>query len=141
MTDPIDTAVPPPPPDSSIPPLGPSQEDRQWGMFAHLSALAGLLVGGWGIFIGPLIIWLVKKDQSSFIGDQAKEALNFNITVGIAGLALVLLTAITFGIGIILTLPVGGALFVAWLVFTIIAGVKANEGVLYRYPFTLRLIS
>ncbi|MFC0678999.1 DUF4870 domain-containing protein [Lysobacter korlensis] len=133
----------PPPyePQAHAPSNATSAEARQWAMFAHLSALLGaVLTGGWGCFIGPLIIWLVKKDAMPFVDDQGKEALNFNITAGAIYLALILLTLMTFGIGVIIAVPIGVVVFVVWLVLTIIAGVKANEGVAYRYPLTLRLI-
>ena len=114
-------------------------------MFAHLSALVGgILTSGWagsiGCFIGPLIIWLVKKDTMPFVDDQGKEALNFNITVGIAFFVLFLLAVLTLGIGLIIAVPLWIIIGIAWLVFTIIAAIKANEGVAYRYPFTLRLV-
>ena len=109
-------------------------------MFGHLSSLLGLFTGGLGNVVGPLVIWLVKKDTMPFAGDQAKEALNFNITLLIIGVILLLLTMITFGIGAILTVPVGLLLCVVWLELTIMAAMKSNEGVAYRYPFTLRLI-
>jgi len=123
----------------------PSAEERQWAMFAHLSALLGALLtgvwgGGWGCFIGPLVIWLVKKDTMPFVNDQGKEALNFNITVAIAFVVLFLLSVMTFGIGLIIAIPLWIIIGISWLVCTIIAAIKANEGVLYRYPFTLRLI-
>jgi len=128
------TAAPPPP-------LGaPTAEERQWGLFAHLSSLTGLFTGGIGNIVGPLVIWLIKKDTMGFASDQAKEALNFNITLLIIGVVLFLLTLITFGIGALLTVPIGILLGIAWLVLTIIAAMKANEGVAYRYPFALRLI-
>ena len=124
---------------------GISAEERQWAMFAHLSALLGAVVtAGWagsiGCFIGPLVIWLVKKDTMPFVDDQAKEALNFNITVAIVFFVLFLMTLLTLGIGIFLTLPLMVIVGIAWLVFTIIAAVKANQGERYRYPFTLRLV-
>jgi uncharacterized Tic20 family protein len=136
------------PMDPSPPPLqtsGVSSEERQWAMFAHLSALVGgILTSGWagslGCFIGPLIIWMVKKDTMPFVDDQGKEALNFNITVGLIFLALLLLSIVTLGIGLIIAVPGWIIVGIAWLVFTIIAGIKANEGVAYRYPLTLRLI-
>jgi uncharacterized Tic20 family protein len=113
-------------------------------MFAHLSALLGCIVTGhwfgWGCFLGPLIIWLVKKDTMPFVDDQGKEALNFNITIAIVGVALLLLTLMTLGLGVLLAMPIGVVVGVAWLVFTILAAIRANEGVRYRYPFTLRLI-
>ena len=121
-----------------------SADQRQWAMFAHLSAIVGGLLtghfGGIGCVLGPLIIWAVKKDTMPFVADQAKEALNFNITVGIVLFVLFLLGIGTLGIGFILTAPLMGIVGIAALVFIIIAAIKANEGVAYRYPFTLRLI-
>jgi len=116
-------------------------QQRQWALFAHLSALSAVVTGGLGAIIGPLVIWLVKKDTMPFVDDQGKEALNFNITIGIAVIVLTFL-------GVILAIVLIGFLFfflafavsVYWLVMTIIAGIKANEGVAYRYPFTLRLV-
>ena len=148
--DPNETAsVPPPPPPAPEPappaPGIPPQDERQWAMFAHLSALlGGIVTSGWagsiGCFIGPLVIWLVKKDTLPFVDDQGKEALNFNITVGIVFLCLFLLSIMTLGLGLIITVPLMVIVGIAWLVLTIIAAMKANEGVAYRYPFTLRLI-
>ena len=125
--------------DTAIP-----QEERQWAMFAHLSALLGGLltsaVGGWGWFLGPLIIWLLKKDTMPFVADQAKESLNFNITVTAIFLALMILGFITLGIGFVIALPIMVVVGIAALVLIVIAAMKANEGVRYRYPFTIRLI-
>ena len=124
---------------------GISAEERQWAMFAHLSALAGgILTSGWagsiGCFIGPLVIWMMKKDTMPFVDDQAKEALNFNISVALVFLALFLLSVLTLGIGLVIAIPAWIIIGIAWLVFTIIAGIKAHEGVAYRYPLTMRLI-
>ncbi len=145
MTDPIETPTPtPPPPMPPEPPAGPSPEERQWAMFAHLSALLGGLltsaVGGWGTFIGPLVIWLIKKDTMPFVNDQGREALNFNITVAIACIGLVLLSIITFGVGLLIAVPAWIIIGIGWLVLTIIAAIKANEGVSYRYPVNWRVI-
>ncbi|MGI8561760.1 MAG: DUF4870 domain-containing protein [Luteimonas sp.] len=125
--------------------VGISAQERQMAMFAHLSALlGGIITAGWagsiGCFVGPLVIWLVKKDTMPFVDDQGKEALNFNITVAIAFLALLLLSIMTLGIGLVIAIPVWIIIGIAWLVLTIIASIKANEGVAYRYPFALRLI-
>jgi uncharacterized Tic20 family protein len=114
-------------------------------MFAHLSALlGGIVTAGWagsiGCFIGPLVIWMMKKDTMPFVDDQAKEALNFNITIAIIFFALFMMTLLTLGIGALLTVPLMILVGVAWLVFTIIAAMKANQGERYRYPFTLRLV-
>lgn len=145
MSVPPESVVPPPHDPVSPPPSGvPSVQERQWAMFAHLSALLGLILTGhwlgWGCFLGPLVIWLVKKDTMPFVNDQGKEALNFNITVAIIFFALFMLTLLTLGLGVFLAWPIGVIVGVAWLVFTIVAAIKANEGVRYRYPFTLRLI-
>ena len=144
MSVPPDSVVPPPSDNSTPPSDLPPPDQRQWAMFAHLSALLGCIITGhwfgFGCFLGPLIIWLVKKDTMPFVDDQGKEALNFNITIGIIGMALLLLTLITLGLGVLIALPVGVVVGVAWLVFTIIAAIRANEGVRYRYPYTLRLI-
>ncbi len=146
--DPSQSSTPPPPTPSSPPPdshhSGVSADQRQWAMFAHLSAIAGAVltsgVGGWGTFLGPLIIWLIKKDTMPFVDDQAKEALNFNITVAIVFFALWVLVFLTLGIGFLIAIPAWFVVGIAWLVFTIIAAIKSNDGVAYRYPFTLRLV-
>lgn len=127
--------VMPPPPSA-----GPSADERQWGMIAHLSSLSGLVTGGVGCVVGPLVVWLVKKDTMPFVDDQGKEALNFNITFAGVSLALWILTVGTLGIGIVLTGPAFAIAFIAWLVLTIIALMKANEGERYRYPFAIRLL-
>ena len=148
------------PTDPTPPSDMPSAEERQWAMLAHLSALLGTLVtGAWfgiGCFLGPLIIWLVKRETMPFVDDQAKEALNFNITMAIIAVVLLLITVLTLGIGIILAVPAGiiigiawlvlvimpaGIIIgIAWLVLVIMATIKSNEGERYRYPFCLRLI-
>jgi uncharacterized Tic20 family protein len=110
-----------------------SADARQWAMFAHLSALVGFVIP-FGNVIGPLVVWLMKKDTMPFVDDQGKESLNFQITVTIA--AVVCMALIVVLIGIPLLFVVG----LVALVLTIIAAVKANEGTAYRYPFTLRLI-
>ncbi len=123
----------------------PGAEERQWAMIAHLSALfGGVVTGGWGhslaAFVGPLIVWLIKKDTMPFVDDQGKEALNFNITITIVFVALFLFSLMTFGIGLIIALPAYLVVAVLWLIFTIIGAIKSHEGVAYRYPFALRLI-
>ena len=134
------------PPDSPVqeplegkPPAVLTQEDRQWGMFAHLSALAGLLVGGL-TFIGPLIIWLIKKDESKFVDEHGKESLNFQLNILIYSLILVAISFATCGFGVIVTGPLLGALMIYAIVMPIIAGIKANEGKPYEYPLTFRMI-
>lgn len=145
--DPQDQPGPPPPP--PLPPEAgtpgaPPPEERQWAMFAHLSIVVGGLLtgalGGAGTFLGPLVIWLMRKDTMPFVADQAKEALNFSITITGIMVVLWLLTIVTFGLGGILTVPVMVIIGLAALVLSVLAGMKANEGVAYRYPYTLRLV-
>jgi uncharacterized protein len=132
MSVPPESVTPPPPSDPVT--VVPSAEERQWATFAHLAALAGLVMP-FGSIIGPLVIWLIKKDTMPFVNDQGKEALNFNITVAIAAVVCGLLCIVLIGF---LLLPV---LVILWLVFVIVGTIKANEGTLYRYPFALRLIN
>jgi uncharacterized Tic20 family protein len=127
------------------PPALASAQERQWAMFAHLSVLlGGIVTSGWagsiGFFIGPLVIWLLKRDTMPFVADQAKEALNFAITVSLACLALLIFTLLTLGIGALLTIPLFAIIGITALVLVVIAAIKANEGVAYRYPFALRLV-
>lgn len=123
----------------------PSNEEKKWALFAHLSTIiGGLLTSGWGasigFFIGPLVIWLIKKDSSPFVNDQAKEALNFGITVSIICILLWMVTILSLGLGALLTIPLLMIVGITALVLVIIAAVKANEGVAYRYPVSFRLV-
>ena len=108
-------------------------ESRMWAMIAHLSALSGVIVP-FGHIIGPLVVWLVKKDEMAFVDDQAKEALNFNISMTIYMLVSILLVMVVIGFVLIPILAIFG------LVYTIIAAVKANEGTAFRYPLIFRLV-
>jgi uncharacterized protein len=140
MSVPPNETPTPPPPIQGVP----SAEEKQWAMFVHLSALLGAVFTGvwfgWGCFIGPLVIWLIKRDTMPFVADQGKEALNFNITVALIGLVMLVFVIMTLGIGLLVAVPVGLIVGLAWLVFTIIGAIKASEGVAYRYPIALRLI-
>jgi uncharacterized Tic20 family protein len=117
-----------------------TQEQKTWGMIAHLSALIGFLIP-FGNVLGPLVVWLIKKDTMPFVDDQGKEALNFNITVAIvvAGLMIVGTVLLVILIGFLFYI-LAGIIGIAALVFMIIGGIKANEGVAYRYPYIFRLI-
>jgi len=115
-------------------PTGPDVDERNWAVFCHLSALLGCLALGVGIIIGPLVLWLWKKDTLPFVDDQGKEALNFQITVLIGGIICTALIWLLIGI------PLLVALSIADVVFIIIAAIKTSEGVAYRYPINLRLI-
>ena len=111
-----------------------SKDERNLAMFAHLSALAGLLFWAGGNVIAPLIVWLIQREKSAFVADQSLEALNFNITVFLAELACGLL--FVFGIGVVLSLVLG----ILWLIGTILGAIRASEGQRFRHRFTLRLV-
>jgi uncharacterized Tic20 family protein len=111
-----------------------SRDERTWAMLAHISTLVGYTVIPFGNIIAPLIIWLVKKDQSWFIDDQAKESLNFQISMLIYALISAVLILVLIGIVLI---PI---LYVFGVVMVIVAAIKANDGVQYRYPITIRFI-
>ena len=125
----------PTPPENNVPDTSAS-ESSEASKDARTMALLAHILGIFTSFVVPLIIWLIKKDDDEFIADQAKEALNFHITVIIAYFAITIIAIVTMGIGFILY-PVLG---IGVLVLGIIAGLKANDGVAYRYPCTIRLI-
>jgi uncharacterized protein len=112
-----------------------SSDDRTVALLTHLS---GILFN----FVVPLIVWLINKDKAekAFLNDQAKEALNFNLTLLAIYIVLQVLTAITLGLLGLLTVPLMFLLWIVSVIFYIIAGIKANNGERYRYPFAFRLI-
>jgi uncharacterized protein len=114
--------------------VNPTETERTWGMLAHLAALFGLVVPVVGNVAGPWFVWLGKREESPFIGEQARESLNFNITVSLAAILCGLAALVLIGF------LLGLALFVAWLVLTLTAAIRASEGVHYHYPFALRLV-
>jgi uncharacterized Tic20 family protein len=112
-----------------------TSDERTWASLAHIAGLIAGWLGGLS-FLGPLVIWLIKKDQSQFVDDQAKEALNFQIAVTIATLVAIPLI-FAFGIGLLVLAVVA----IADIVYSILAAMAANKGICYRYPYTLRLIA
>lgn len=112
----------------------PPSDERTWALVAHLSGLLGFVTAGFGSLLGPLIVWLIKREEMPFVADQGREALNFQITVFLAGLICAALMFLLIGF------PMLFALILFDLVFVILAAVKASEGVAYRYPICLRLI-
>ncbi len=113
------------------------RESRYWAVGAHLSALIGGFMGGIPAFLGPLIVWLVRKDEDAFAAAHARAAFNFHLSVIVYAVVLIVLTLITFGLGALLTVPVAVALGIGWLVFTIVATLRAANDRLYRYPFSI----
>ena len=124
-------------PTTATPPALPAKDERLWATLAHLSAFA-IYFTGIGHLVGPLVIWLAKRSGNPFIDDQGREALNFQITWTIMMVANCILF-ITI-IGAVIAVPLFYVLPVYHVVCMIIAAIKANDGVAFRYPLTLRLI-
>lgn len=132
-------APPPPPPPGSAPPPPPAyaaptgeqplsqSDERLWAMLAHLSEIVLAL-------IAPLLIMVLLGKRSAFVEDQAKEALNFHITLLIASVVSWILVFVFIGIFMLIAVIIYG------LVFAIIAAIKAYNGELYRYPITFRFV-
>jgi uncharacterized Tic20 family protein len=110
--------------DKAETPYTPTSDERILGILAHALTFAST-------FLAPLIIYLIKKDDSRFVAEQAKESLNFQITVFLACIILVISV-----IGIFIVWAVG----LAAVVLVIIAAIKASEGKIYRYPLTIRFL-
>ena len=111
----------------------PDKEERTWGMLCHLVVFTGYLIPlAW--IIGPLIVWMIKRDEMPFVDDQGKESLNFQITIMLAMIASGLLMFILVGFVLIFVVVI------FQFIVVIIASIKANEGVYYRYPLSIRFI-
>lgn len=110
-----------------------SAEERNWGMACHLSAFSAYITGFGGV-IGPLVVWLIKKDQFPSVDAHGKEALNFNISMTIYFLVTIPFVFLLIGI------PMMIGLGIFHLITTIIASTKASNGEPYRYPLTIRLV-
>ncbi len=134
--------LPPTPPPAPQPPLSPGNESqaRTWNMLCHLSALAGFIIP-FGNILGPLIIWQIKKNEFPSVEEDGKASLNFQITVMIALfvgiIASVPLSFVCIGF---LFIPVMVVIGLCGLIFAVIAGIKANNGEPYRYPWSLTLV-
>jgi uncharacterized Tic20 family protein len=124
-----------------LPSLAASQQDsRLWAVAAHLTALVGAFAAVLGVVVGPFAIWVMRRDFDAFAAENAREALNFNLSVLLYGFALGALSVVTFGLGLLITLPAMLVLGVAWIVLSLLAAVRAwNDGV-FRYPFTIRFV-
>lgn len=109
-------------------------DERMWAMFTHLSALAFFIIPAVGMVIGPLIIWLIKKDDYALVDEHGKMALNFNLSVLLYSFICGILTLFVIGIAL------GIALAVFWLAMVILASVKTNNGEPFTYPLSIQFI-
>jgi hypothetical protein len=111
-----------------------SKSARNWGMLCHLTAFSVFVGVPLGNILGPLIIWLVKKNEYAFVDYHGKESLNFQISMTIYYIIAAVLIIVLIGWLLL------GVLVVLNIVLVIIASIKASDGELYEYPFTIRLI-
>jgi uncharacterized Tic20 family protein len=123
--EPVEPVEPVPEESSGTPVLSSTNDERQMAMFAHIGGIFG--------FIIPLIIWIMKKDESRFVDDQGKEAVNFHLTMMIGHLIGGFTICFTFGL-------INLAVWILALVYGIIGGLAANKGEVYRYPLNIRFI-
>ena len=112
----------------------PSSEEKNWGMFCHLSALAGFIGVPYGNVLGPLVVWLIKKNESAFVDDQGKESLNFHLSVALYGTIAALSMFILIGF---VLFPI---VYLFGLIYTILGAIAASNGQKYRYPLTIRFL-
>jgi uncharacterized protein len=142
MTDEHTPAVPEPTPPPARRPMSESDE-RNWAMAAHLSALVALL--SIPSLVGPLIVWLIKKDENEFVRAHSVHALNFNISVLlyliVGTIVLAILGFATLGIGFLLAIPAAFVVLVLWLVFVIQGALAASRGQDFRYPATINFVT
>lgn len=134
--------LPPVPPPTPVRPL--PERGTFWAMLLHLSALTGFasMVGLFpvGFFLGPVIVWTIKKEQFPELTVHFKEAINFQISLFIYLLLCVLLSLVTFGVALILTVPALLALMILEVLFPIIAGIQANDGKTFHYPLSIQIV-
>jgi uncharacterized protein len=129
---------------ASYQPMSPTDE-RLWATLAHVFALVTFFLLGLSL-LGPLIVYVIYANRSQYVRGHAVEALNFNITMLIAWIALivagVILTISIIGILLLIFLiPLALALWIYWLVITIVASIQANQGQPFRYPLSIRFVT
>ena len=112
-----------------------SSDTRTWCVLCHAAALAGIFLHALGHIFGPLIIWLMKRGDSAEIDAHGKESLNFQLSMLIYNVVAAILCFV------LIDIPMLILLYILNIVFVIVASIKASEGVLYRYPMTIRFIN
>ncbi len=117
----------------NIEPTRAAGPERSWEVLCHLAPLVGYLMVFGGV-LGPLIVWLVKKAEYPSVDAHGREVLNFQISWLIYGLLSVPLCFIVIGI------PIALLLYVSGFILSIVGGLKASNGEMYRYPLTLRFL-
>ena len=127
-----------------LPPSGraglPTRESRYWAVAAHASALAGGFMGGLPAFLGPLVVWLVRKDEDAWSAGHGRDALNFNLSILVYAVGLLLIAIVTFGIGLLIAIPGWIILALGWFAMTLVGAIRAAGDQPWRYPLTIRFI-
>ena len=108
--------------------------ERQWGAITHVAALLGILLP-MALVLGPMIIWMIKRDESSFLDAQGKEAVNFQLTILVTSFILILLAGITK-----IFFAISAVVLAVGMIFAAVAALNIYKGKDYRYPFAVRLI-
>jgi uncharacterized protein len=110
-----------------------SETERNWAMFCHISAFAGYFIPFGGV-IAPLVIWMSKRDESTWVNENGKAALNFQLSIL---LYIILTIPLCF---IIIGFPIIAVLLLLRIIFVVIASIKASKGIEFRYPLAIPFI-
>ena len=119
----------------------PTQEERNWALLAHLSPVLASTVGAGPI--GPLIVYLIKKNDSPFAAKSALQALAFSIGVYVFAIVMGMIGFVltcAMGLGLLILIPLGTLLPIAYLVYVILAMIRASDGMMYEYPITAKFV-
>jgi len=121
-----------------------SSESRNWALAAHLTALAGAVAGGVAAFVGPLVVWLLRRDADPFAAEHARQALNFNLSVLVYALVGLVgglvLTVLTLGLALLVLVPLAGIALVGYAVVSVLGALAASRGRPFAYPGALPLV-
>lgn len=117
----------------ATPPAADPKEQHKWGMLCHAASFAGLVIP-FGNVLGPLLIWLLKREEMPFVDDQGKEVVNFQITITIVYIICILLLIVLIGLLVLIVAAIVS------IILTIIGMINASAGTAYRYPFAIRLV-
>lgn len=126
-------------------PNQPTEAYRNWTVLVHLSGLLNILSGiPLAGVVAVIVLWQMKNKESAFVDEHGREAANFQITLAVAGVVLivagVILTVITFGLALLLIIPAWIGMVILLLIGCIRGALAASRGEMYRYPFTYRFL-
>ncbi len=112
----------------------PTKDERKWAMLCHLSALSAYIGIPFGSILGPLVVWLLRRDTSAFVDQHGREAINFHISMALYVIVASILCVILIGV------PILFALIIFSFISIVIATVRASDGRSYRYPMTIQFM-